>query len=110
MGGGVVAGCAGHRRGADAPARHPGQGAGMSAPDGDAVIEWLAQQARELREARQARDILVYMLGLEPVAGRLGGRATWDDVVDYVAKVQGSRDLAMDTVRRRQHLLAAALD
>lgn len=81
----------------------------MSGEQHDAVIEQVRAQAIALREAYQARDILVAMLGLEPVSGRPGGRATWDDVVTYVGKALGTRDLLMRTVERRSRYLADAL-
>ena len=59
--------------------------------------------------AEAAKGALVKLLELEPMGGRPGGRATWDDVIAYTAKALGTRTLALKTVRRRGDQLAAAL-
>lgn len=62
-----------------------------------------------LETAQDALTKLVQMLELEPMGGRPDGRATWDDVIAYVAKALGTRTLALEAVKRRTAHLAAAV-
>ena len=68
----------------------------------------------ELRQrldfAEAAKRALVKLLDLEPMRGRPDGKATWDDVVGYVAKALGTSTMLLATVERRTAQLAATVD
>jgi hypothetical protein len=69
----------------------------------------LERALERLAFAEAAKKALVKLLELEPMGGRPGGRATWDDVIAYVAKLKGGHQLANSNTRRRGEELAAAL-
>jgi hypothetical protein len=65
--------------------------------------------AERLAFAEAAKAALVRILDLEPMAGRPNGLATWDDVLDYTAKLKGGHRLASANTARRGAQLADAL-
>jgi hypothetical protein len=68
-----------------------------------------AELTQRLEFAEAAKKALVGLLELEPMGGRPDGRATWDDVIAYVAKSKDGHALANANTRRRGEELAAAL-
>jgi hypothetical protein len=58
----------------------------------------LERALERLAFAEAAKKALVKLLELEPMGGRPGGRATWDDVIAYVAKLKGGHQLANSNI------------